>query len=373
MDLEAEKDKYIRRLIANQAYLGRISNIFCSKLSCTPVFFWRNNGEEVPHKCIQILDTSCGAVTISEKDTIIKARLDGTNFSIRALYDNVEGKYAYKNDRLGIIYSFSERNIDDDITERILKRRIDDNVTTVRYYVLEDFIIVSDFISETYIDGQIVDDENKISVRNTDFDDLDDDDKIAEYIRQNVTEGIDTLNEDDLEELTSQGTEEYPDIPDPSASFEPDGEYDELRESEDGEVYYPGANENYKGQYYDLPQEIEDFNPEDYEKFMHNLSDAKVSESQVVQDSMEETQYCVYDSDSYSIHYHEETNDEQLREQIIDMIYEVVTRYNVEIIDLIDALAEIDDEFKNAIVMIRNHEYLRRLESQDQEDGLGDR
>ena len=59
------------------------------------------------------------------------------------------------------------------------------------------------------------------------------------------------------------------------------------------------------------------------------------------------------DNSAYQIYYHDVIEDDEIKEKVIDSIYEALSIEDQEIMDLVESINEIAAEYENAINLIR--------------------
>lgn len=359
MDFSFDDNDMIKILETNKAYLARITTILYAKNKCVPVFFWDDNGKELEQKIIQIVDLAECSVSITEGKGITKACLDGTDFKFSFMINDEDGKYTYRNKVLGIDYSYSERELPGEILERVIIKRVGNTTIRVKYYVSEDFIIISEFLQENKQTKKV------IAMLNSDLASFKNDNEISSYIMEIISESLEEIYDENSNAFQE---EEYPEV----ETCDERISYREDIESEVGEVYYNSRLADYCIKMYDFPCKVQDFDYKDYLEFERNLEGGKVevnidenSEKVTQSEEIDDGEFGYYDEDSYRVFYDEEITDKELKESVIANIYTAVSCENQEIMDLVDTIKEIQDEYDKSIEMIR--EYYSRI-NKDKED-----
>lgn len=343
----ADLNKPIKRnLKTNEAYLYEISQILLTKYKCFPVQFWDEKGQELDEKTVMIIDSSNKSISISRRNDVWKVSRNGTNFSFSFVLKEDDSTFSYRNKELGVEYSFSERIISDEILERTIIKHAGGLKTRFKCYIRDDMIFIKEFIQNK--NGN----EHTIAICNTDLAQMESDIEIAGYILKIIDEHLEEIDDDVNEEEIIE--ESYPEI-DEEKSEEL---YRRDIESEYGEVYYDNKRNMIHIVRYDFPKDVHDFDPEKYQEFVEGLQKCDLNKSQnvVIQtDEIDDDEFGLYDDASYRVFYKEEIEDEELKRQIIDLVYTAVSEENSEVMDLYGELGSIQDEYNEAVNMIRSY------------------
>lgn len=360
MEFQDDDNSYRRRLQTNMAYLNRISSILDTKCKYTPGIFFDEKGQELENKIVIISDSQENSVSILKKSGGIKVALNGTDFVSKMYISEDKTRFVYENETLGVKYSFSERDLVDGACERIIVKTVDDTTIRVKYYVKGDYLLIAEFLSQSKGCSDCVAIQNMYVKEMSDS-------EISRYLDEQMLIGLEYAEDEEHEE-----DDEYEEIDEYEEDDQEELNYDtqnldvgelEIDDSivpeEDDEVNIKTQAREYKLHAYDFPYRVEDFDFDDYMKFERSL---EIEEEQADDETIC-TDYCEFDdticyisnieNDQYRVYYEEPIDNPDLKSEVIDMIYDTVVIENTEVMDLVECITEIDNDYENAVKLIR--------------------
>lgn len=257
-----------KKLTASEYYFEQIMSILYTKLKVIVSEDEKSEGRQI----FNFENYEHGTISVTGKNGVITARLDGTNFVVK-LYQKKDGSVVYRNEQLGIEYILSQKELDDQIKLKSIIRRVGDSADYIKYLVANDsFFVVLDFHKK--------DEKGISSISNNIAYDYNDDELIAyTYEQMEKAEEVEA-NGQDVEDDESKEEDVHTKKGYPTCEYETDGDYDEEEEiqsfSNDEEyddylvIDYQSdlvedVNTVDKPYSCDLPSRVQDF---DYEKFI---------------------------------------------------------------------------------------------------------
>lgn len=354
----------IKKIKTNEAYIYGISQILFSKSKCFPMQFWDENGQELDQKTVIIVDSSNNNISLAKRDNIIKVSHNGSDFGFSFVLDDENGRFSYKNKLLDIEHTFSERSVLGEVLERTIIKRVGDTKIRIRCYIKDDFIFIREFLQE----GK--DKSGTIALYNSDFIEMKSDKEIIDYIQGIIDEHAEEIDDDteDIEE------EMYPLVADNSGKV-----YREDIESKYGEVYYDNSMNAVPMTRYDLPNRVQDFNYDDYQAFMEEIQRVdrgkicNIQDVVIQSEDMDDAEYGLYDDTAYRAYFRDELTDEDDKHEMISLVYEIVSKELQETMDLYEALDTLQDEYDEAVYMIRMFYSKLELNNPDDPEDHSDR
>lgn len=341
-----------KKIKTNEAYIHGISQVLFSKMKCFPMKFWGENGEELDEKTILICDSSNNAISLTKKGEAYKVSRYGTDFVFSFILKDEKGTFSYRNKKLGIEYAFSERQIMDkdsvgvQALERTIVKNVGDIKIKIRCYVKDDFIFIREFLQE----GK--DEAETIALYNSELLEMRSDREILDYIQAIIDENSEEIEESDDDEEIEE--EMYPTVSDDSGEI-----YRTDIESKYGEVYYDNRYSDMQIARYNFPSGVDDFDYEDYERYLKGLQQVKRDKIQYTQnvviqsEDMDDPEYGLFDEEEYLAYFREKLEDKREKHEFIELLYSIVSEELQTAMDLYKELDCLQDEYLKAQYMIQ--------------------